>query len=250
MCKILGCDRCSAFIYDKQNNELWAPSGQSSKVYRISDQNGIAGYVARTSESQNIKEVYNDPRFDNNYDIKTGYRTKTMLAVPVMGKDNDVIGRLYFYKGVLQAINKQNASKDSEIYFNIEDEGIIRVLAKILTDILHNSLLHDDREVFYQDLLKVIEVSSILTPGWRRVELTEGPEKPIRVSQLHNEKLVQRRPPTSLHSEPQTEPPHVYGRKQQSDRRTAVELRHRRHGYQQAVDSDRTVRRERQRLQS
>ena len=61
-------------------------------MYRISDQNGIAGYVARTAESQNIKEVYNDSRFDNTYDIKSGYRTKTMLAVPVMGKGGDVIG--------------------------------------------------------------------------------------------------------------------------------------------------------------
>lgn len=65
-------------------------------MYRISDQNGIAGYVARTTEKQNLKEVYNDPRFDNSYDIKTGYRTKTMLAVPVLGKDGDVLGNLFF----------------------------------------------------------------------------------------------------------------------------------------------------------
>jgi signal transduction protein with GAF and PtsI domain len=96
VCDILGCDRCSAFVYDKQNNELWAPSGVSSKVYRISDQNGIAGYVARTAECQNIKEVYNDPRFDNSYDVKTGYRTKTMMAVPIMSKEgSDVLGRYF-----------------------------------------------------------------------------------------------------------------------------------------------------------
>ena len=59
---------------------------------------------------------------------------------------------------MLQAINKLNENKESEIYFNIEDEGVVRVLSQILTDILHNSLLHDDREVFYQDLLKVLEV--------------------------------------------------------------------------------------------
>lgn len=51
--------------------------------------------MARTAESQNIKEVYNDTRFDNTYDIKSGYRTKTMLAVPVMGKGGDVIGTPY-----------------------------------------------------------------------------------------------------------------------------------------------------------
>lgn len=60
--------------------------------------------------------------------------------------------------GVLQAINKMNETKESEIFFNIEDEGVVKVLAQILTNILHNSLLHDNKEVFYQDLLKVLEV--------------------------------------------------------------------------------------------
>lgn len=81
-----------------------------------------------------------------------------MLAVPVMGKGEDVIGSILLFIGVLQAINKLNESRDAEIFFNIEDEGVVKVLAQILTNILHNSLLHDNREVFYQDLLKVLEV--------------------------------------------------------------------------------------------
>jgi hypothetical protein len=74
---------------------------------------------------------------------------------------------------VLQAINKLNENKESEIYFNIEDEGVVRVLSQILTDILHNSLLHDDREVFYQDLLKVLEVE-IYKPDWCSIEFSEN----------------------------------------------------------------------------
>lgn len=67
---------------------------------------------------------------------------------------------------MLQAINKMNETKDHEIFFNIEDEGVVKVLAQILTNILHNSLLHDNREVFYQDLLKVLEVAA-RQPGRR-----------------------------------------------------------------------------------
>lgn len=74
---------------------------------------------------------------------------------------------------MLQAINKLNENKESEIYFNIEDEGVVRVLSQILTDILHNSLLHDDREVFYQDLLKVLEVE-IYKPDWCSIEFSEN----------------------------------------------------------------------------
>jgi hypothetical protein len=64
--------------------------------------------------------------------------------------------------GVLEAINKLSDSKDTNVFFNIEDEGVLKVLAQILTSILHNSLLHDDREHFYQDLLKVLEIGSVL----------------------------------------------------------------------------------------
>lgn len=71
------------------------------------------------------------------------------------------------YSGVLQAINKMNELRDAEIFFNIEDEGVVKVLAQILTNILHNSLLHDNREVFYQDLLKVLEVG-FRNIGWSR----------------------------------------------------------------------------------
>lgn len=63
---------------------------------------------------------------------------------------------------MLEAINKLSDSKDANVFFNIEDEGVLKVLAQILTSILHNSLLHDDREHFYQDLLKVLEIGSVL----------------------------------------------------------------------------------------
>ncbi len=60
--------------------------------------------------------------------------------------------------GVLQAINKLSANNSTDLFFNIEDEGVVKVLAQILTSILHNSLLHDDRDLFYQDLQKILKV--------------------------------------------------------------------------------------------
>jgi hypothetical protein len=72
----------------------------------------------------------------------------------------------------LQAINKLNEARMPDIFFNIEDEGVVKVLAQILTNILHNSLLHDNKEVFYQDLLKVLEVVQS-HQGCFRVELNE-----------------------------------------------------------------------------
>lgn len=78
-----------------------------------------------------------------------------MLCIPIKSKDGGVAG-------VLQAINKMGTQSDSDLFFNIEDEGVCQVLAQILTNILHNSLMQKDRELFYQDLLHILEIGSKL----------------------------------------------------------------------------------------
>ena len=44
---------------------------------------GLAGHVVQTGETINIKDAYNDKRFNPNVDKKTGYRTKTILCMPI-----------------------------------------------------------------------------------------------------------------------------------------------------------------------
>lgn len=60
---------------------------------------GIAGMVAESKEMINIKDAYNDPRFNGEVDIKTGYKTNLMLSMPICNYEGDVIG-------VAQIINK------------------------------------------------------------------------------------------------------------------------------------------------
>ena len=47
---------------------------------------GVAGYVATTGETVNIKDAYKDQRFNREVDLRTGYTTQTILCVPVRGK--------------------------------------------------------------------------------------------------------------------------------------------------------------------
>lgn len=62
---------------------------------------GIAGMVAQTKETINIKEAYKDPRFNCEVDLKTGYKTNIILSMPICNYEGDVIG-------VAQIINKTN----------------------------------------------------------------------------------------------------------------------------------------------
>lgn len=62
---------------------------------------GIAGTVAETKDTINIKNAYDDPRFNCEIDQKTGYKTNVMLSMPISNYEGDVIG-------VAQIINKTN----------------------------------------------------------------------------------------------------------------------------------------------
>lgn len=61
---------------------------------------GIAGLVAQTKTIMNIKDAYADPRFNNAIDLRTGYRTSSILSLPILNYEGDVIG-------VAQIINKR-----------------------------------------------------------------------------------------------------------------------------------------------
>lgn len=62
---------------------------------------GIAGHVADTKEVVNIKDAYQDPRFNSEIDLKTGYKTNIILSMPICNYEGEVIG-------VAQIINKTN----------------------------------------------------------------------------------------------------------------------------------------------
>ncbi|XP_060580417.1 cGMP-specific 3',5'-cyclic phosphodiesterase-like isoform X2 [Ruditapes philippinarum] len=68
---------------------------------------GIVGTVALTKEAVNIKDAYEDPRFNKDIDIKTGYRTHSILCMPIQNHDNEVIG-------VAQIINKITGNHEFE----------------------------------------------------------------------------------------------------------------------------------------
>ncbi|XP_022796615.1 cGMP-specific 3',5'-cyclic phosphodiesterase-like isoform X2 [Stylophora pistillata] len=76
---------------------------------------GIAGHTAATGETININDAYSDPRFNSEVDKTTGYRTHSILCMPIKSHDGEVIG-------VAQIINK----KSGEHHFTQKDEEVFR----------------------------------------------------------------------------------------------------------------------------
>ena len=101
--ELLDADRSTLFLLDKKTGELFSRIAGGLEIHeiRISADAGIAGAVFQTQNIENIDEPYNDPRFNREVDQSTGYRTKSILAMPIINKSGDCIG-------VTQVLNKHS----------------------------------------------------------------------------------------------------------------------------------------------
>lgn len=104
---LMEVDRSTLFLYDKENHELWSKVADGAAPIRVPADSGIAGAVCMTKTVLNIGDAYADPRFNKDIDKQTGYRTKNILAVPILSPAGEMLG-------VLQLINKVTALNFSQ----------------------------------------------------------------------------------------------------------------------------------------
>jgi len=124
--ELLQAERVSIFLFDRDNCELWSAISQEGKIMRFDARLGIAGAVAMTGQTSNAADAYEHPLFYKEVDIETGYRTRSLLAVPLHSLSGTVIG-------VGEATNKLGGE------FTDEDAEVLTTLAAHLTDIIENT---------------------------------------------------------------------------------------------------------------
>ena len=76
--EVMEADRSTLYLLDEETDELWSKVTQGEEVHeiRLKPGEGLAGAVARTGKPLNIKDAYQDVRFDAEWDRRTGYRTR------------------------------------------------------------------------------------------------------------------------------------------------------------------------------
>ena len=144
--EMLGADRGSVFLLDKDRGELWSlvAEGDEVKEIRFSVDKGIAGYVARTGRTVNIPDAYSDPRFNREVDRRTGYRTKSILCSPMKNLQGEVIG-------VVQILNKLEGDT-----FTKDDEIALEAFAAQAAIAIENALLYAKIEGTYEQTLQAL----------------------------------------------------------------------------------------------
>lgn len=92
--QLLDAERASLFLVDPERQELWLTIAQEAEQsvteLRIPMSAGVAGHVARTGETARVDDAYADPRFDQKMDRETGFRTRSILSVPLKSTRGDV----------------------------------------------------------------------------------------------------------------------------------------------------------------
>ncbi|XP_037344996.2 dual 3',5'-cyclic-AMP and -GMP phosphodiesterase 11A isoform X2 [Pungitius pungitius] len=129
VCIMVDADRCSLFLVEGAGNKKTLvskffdvhagttvlPSMNSDEV-QVPWGKGIIGYVAEHGETVNISDAYQDRRFSDEIDKLTGYKTKSLLCMPIHNSDGEIIG-------VAQAINKTSSGE----LFTEDDEKVLQM---------------------------------------------------------------------------------------------------------------------------
>lgn len=147
--ELLGADTTTIFLKDEDRNQLWsivakAQGGGSLEIRIPADRGSIAAEVATSKEVVNIPyDFFDDPRSGaakEQYE-RTGYRTYTMLALPLLNEQEELVA-------VVQLINKlkfphnPNAPLEDKIDLNgftREDERVFEEFAPSIRLILESS---------------------------------------------------------------------------------------------------------------
>lgn len=140
---LLKAEKGTLYLADREKHELYFHVTDEERLKEIRlpiDEKSISGYVAQSSTIINLPDVHRIGRdkpykFNRAIDRKTGYRTKSVLTVPMLNHEGEVTG-------VVQLINKLEEGKVIE--FTKRDERILMSLASQAAVSIENAQLYKE----------------------------------------------------------------------------------------------------------
>jgi Nif-specific regulatory protein len=129
--RLFDADRASIFLWDRRRHLLIGrPAlGLQGGELRLPDDRGVVGQVIRSGQPLRVDAVTEADQIDHQVDAQTGYRTKTLLCVPLRGRSGELFG-------AFELINKRCGT------FTAEDEAGLTELAGHAAIALENTQDH------------------------------------------------------------------------------------------------------------
>ena len=166
--RLMNADRSTFYIVDEERGELWSIIAQQAEIkeIRLKIGVGIAGYVAKTGEVINIEDAYRDSRFDPTTDKKTGYRTRSILCMPIFEPLKEEKSRPSII-GVLQVLNKADG------VFTKDDEELLASMASQIAIAIINARLYSALEQKVAELNLLFDIERELNQAYTQKELLQ-----------------------------------------------------------------------------
>ena len=167
---ILDAERASVFLYDSASDVLISRVATGAPELKIPANRGFAGESVRTREVVLVPDAYADPRFNPDVDKATGYRTRCILTIPLIGHDDALVG-------ILQVLNKRSGA------FGDADVGVATALGascavaiqrmRLLEDLIAKQRMERELAVAREIQMRVLPktmpaVAGYEIAGWSR----------------------------------------------------------------------------------
>ena len=127
-------DRGSVFIVDNKAKQLFTvvASGLDRQEIRVPFGTGVSGRVAESGEMINVADAYTLPFFEQSFDQKFNYRTRSLLCMPIRHRTGEIVG-------VLQLLNRTSGEQ-----FTADDIDFLNKLSGHVAMALENARLHKE----------------------------------------------------------------------------------------------------------
>lgn len=190
--RFMACEKASVFLFDPFDEQLWSWASTDLKrnSIRISKSCGVAGWVFCSRTALILNDPYNDPRFFRGVDVRTGFRTRNILCIPLINSKQASIG-------TLQALNKIEGG------FTGQDLELLTAASYYMTIALENARLYEELKALDRAKERVIHhlsheirtplsiLASVLSSLKKRLQTGEGAnaEKTILRGERNLERL-------------------------------------------------------------
>jgi len=136
--EFMDAEASSVYELNKEKNEIFIRLARGERRepvrgIRLNVGEGIAGWVVKTGRPVVSQDVRKDKRFSDKYDKKTGFKTTSMICVPLIAKDEPI--------GALQVINKKSKKP-----FNQADFRLLTGMAQQIAVAMENAKLYQRLE--------------------------------------------------------------------------------------------------------
>lgn len=147
--ELMEADRSTLYLFDESRKELWTMVGEELEIseIRMPATQGIAGHVAQSGTMLNVPDAYALDFFDRSWDQKTGYRTRSVLCMPLRKRHGGLLG-------VLQVLNKCSGTA-----FTTEDEAFLTSLSAQVAPHVENAALHRQIEAVFEAIVNAISIA-------------------------------------------------------------------------------------------